>query len=97
MNLIIILAGMFVLLLLTLLLGVSPVALANLSASADIVLIALILVAIVVIGLIAVIKLLTQNEWGKAVLFSIMCFGLLFVVGTMLHAFGVNPAIVNLF
>lgn len=97
MSLIIILAGMFVLLLLTLLLGVSPAALASLSASADIILVGLILVAVVVIGLIAVIKLLTQNEWGKAVLFSIMCFGLLFVIGAILHAFGVNPAIVNLF
>ena len=87
MSLIIILASMFVLLLLTLLLGVSPAALASVSISADIVL----------IGLICVIKLLTQNEWGKAILFSIMCFGLLFVIGYLLHSFGVNPAIVDLF
>ncbi len=96
MNLILLLSGLFVLLLLTLLVGVSPAALANVSASADIVLIGSILVAVIILGLICVIKLLTQNEWGKAVLFSIMCFGLLFVIGTLLNAFGVNPAIVNL-
>ena len=88
---------MFVLLLLTLLLGISPAALASVSISADIVLIGLILVAVVVIGLICVIKFLIQNEWGKAILFSIMCFGLLFVIGYLLHSFGVNPAIVDLF
>lgn len=81
---------------LTLFFGVSAGWMADMSITADLIILALLFVAAIVIGIICVGCFLFRHEVGRAILLAMTCFLFLFGICAILHYCGIDVAVIDL-